>query len=343
LARGWAAVGALAAAAGPVLGGLLVEQSWRWIFLVNLPIGLASLLIGRSVLPRPPAREREPLPDLLGAALVTVAVAALAGALVQAPDWGWRAPATLGLLVLAAAAGAEFVHRCASHRNPLFELSLFRVRGFGLANAASFIFSVAFSIMLLSNVLWCQQVWHYSALRTGLAMVPGPALVPVVTVLSSRAVHRFGPGPLVAAGSALFAAAMLWRVGLVSVRPNYLLDLLPSMLLGGTGVGLALGTLIAAGVTSLPAHRSATGSAMVNAGRQVAAAVGVAILVSLLGSRLAGVDVVSFRQAWVVAAALSGLAGLLALALPRPVAEAELSHVQVAAANAGPGIGSRAS
>jgi EmrB/QacA subfamily drug resistance transporter len=347
VARGWAAVGALAAASGPVLGGLLVEQSWRWIFVVNLPIGLASLLIGRLVLPQPAVREREPLPDLLGAALVTVAVAALTGALVQAPDWGWRAPATLGLLALAATAGVAFVRRCAVHRQPLFELSLLRVRGFGLANAATFTFSVAFSIMLLSNVLWCQQLWHYSALRTGLAMVPGPALVPVVTVLSSRAVHRFGPGPLAAAGSVLFAAAMLWRVGLVSVRPNYLLDLLPSMLLGGTGVGLALGTLIAAGVTSLPSHRSATGSAMVNAGRQVAAAVGVAILVSLLGSRLAGADVVSFRQAWLVAAALSGLAGVLALALPRPVSEpvagVSASRVPVAVAEAATGIGSEAS
>jgi EmrB/QacA subfamily drug resistance transporter len=346
VARGWAAVGALAAASGPVLGGLLVEQSWRWIFVVNLPIGLASLLIGRAVLPQPPVREREPLPDLLGAALVTVAVAALTGALVQAPDWGWRAPATLGLLVLAATAGVGFVRRCAVHRHPLFELSLLRVRGFGLANAATFTFSVAFSIMLLSNVLWCQQLWHYSALRTGLAMLPGPALVPVVTVLSSRAVHRFGPGPLAAAGSALFASAMLWRVGLVSVRPDYLRDLLPSMLLGGTGVGLALGTLIAAGVTSLPGHRSATGSAMVNAGRQVAAAVGVAILVSLLGSRLAGADVVSFRQAWVVAAALSGLAGVLALALPRPIPEAvpgaSRSRVPIAVAEAVPGIGSEA-
>jgi hypothetical protein len=116
------------------------------------------------------------------------------------------------------------------------------------------------------------------------------------------------------------------------------------MLLGGTGVGLALGTLIAAGVTSLPGHRSATGSAMVNAGRQVAAAVGVAILVSLLGSRLAGADMVSFRQAWVVAAALSGLAGALALALPRPVPEAvagaSRSRVPIAVAEAVPGIGS---
>ncbi len=348
IARGWAAVGALAAAAGPVLGGVLVGWSWRWIFLVNLPIGLASLLAGRWVLPHPPPRRREPLPDLAGAALVTGAVGALTGALVQAPGWGWRSPATLGLLGLAALAGGAFVRRCALHRNPLFELGLLRVRGFGLANAATFAFSVAFSIMLLSNVLWCQQLWHYSALRTGLAMMPGPALVPLVTLLSSRAVRRFGSGPLAAVGSAFFAAAMLWRVDFASVTPHYLIDLLPSMLLGGTGVGLALGTLLAAGATALPEHRSATGSAMINAGRQVAAAVGVAILVSLLGSRLAGVGVTGFRQAWIVAAALSGLAGLLSLGLPRPTVARPsnvpaVRPVAVAAVEASPGIGSPAS
>lgn len=347
IARGWAAVGALAAAAGPVLGGLLVGWSWRWIFLVNLPIGLASLLAGLWVLPHPPARRREPLPDLAGAALVTAAVGALTGALVQAPGWGWRSPATLGLLAFAVLAGLAFVRRCAGHRHPLFELGLLRVRGFGLANAAAFAFSVAFSIMLLSNVLWCQQLWHYSALRTGLAMMPGPALVPLVTLLSSRAVRRFGSGPLAASGSALFAVAMLWRVDFARLAPHYLLDLLPSMLLGGTGVGLALGTLIAAGATALPEHRAATGSAMINAGRQVAAAVGVAILVSLLGSRLAGVGVAGFRQAWSVAAALSGLAGLLALGLPRPTVTQpsnvpSTSPTAVAAGQAAPGIGSAA-
>ena len=331
VARGWSAVGALAAAAGPVIGGLLVGWSWRWVFVVNLPIGLASLLVGRWVLPQPPVRQREPLPDLAGAGLVTVAVGALSGALVQAPDWGWHSPATLSLFGLAAVAGAVFVRRCMTHRHPLFELNLLRIRGFGLANAAAFTFSIAFSIMLLSNVLWCQQLWHYSALRTGLAMMPGPALVPVVTVLSSRAVRRFGSGPLAAAGSVLFAAAMLWRVGAVSIRPDYLFDLLPSMVLGGSGVGLALGTLIAAGATALPAHRSATGSAMINAGRQVAAAVGVAILVSLLGNRLTAATLTSFREAWTVAAVLSLLAGLLAVGLRRPVPEPDVPESNVSA------------
>lgn len=318
VARGWSAVGALAAAAGPVIGGVLVLHSWRWVFVVNLPLGLLSLIAGLRVLPHPPAREREPLPDVVGAALVTVSVASLTGALVQAPVWGWSSAATIGLLVLAVLATVLFLRRCTRHPAPLFELSLFSVRGFGLANAAIFVFSVGFSIMLLSNVLWCQEVWHYSPLRTGFAMAPGPALVPVATLLSARAVDRYGTAPVATAGSALFAAGMLWQAAFLNTHVSYAADLLPSMVLGGTGVGLALSTLIAAGVTSLPAQRSATGSAVVNAGRQVAAAVGVAVLVSLVGVRVDAGALSEFRAAWVVAALFGMLAGGLAAAVPRP-------------------------
>jgi hypothetical protein len=318
VARGWSAVGAVAATAGPVAGGLLVLNSWRWVFVVNLPIGLLVLIAGLRVLPHPPAREREPLPDLLGAALVTVAVASLTGALVQATVWGWSSAATIELLILAVLAAAVFLRRCAVHPAPLFELSLFGVRGFGVANAALFVFSVAFSIMLLSDVLWCQEVWHYSPLRTGLAMAPGPGLMPVVTLLSARAVHRYGSAPVATVGSVLFGAAMLWQAVFMSTGASYATDLLPSMVLGGIGVGLALSTLVAAGVTSLPAQRSATGSAVVNAGRQVAAAVGVAVLVSLVGVRVDAGSQGEFRGAWLLAALFGLLAGGLSAALPRP-------------------------
>ena len=271
-ARAWAAVGGLAAASGPVLGGLLVEIDWRWVFVVNLPIGVATIIAGLRTLPRARSRESGPVPDLLGAVLVTASVATLTGALVQAPTWGWGSARTVGLLAIAAVTGGWFARRCLRHHTPLMELHLLRLPRFGIANAGVFVFSVAFAIMLLSNVLWCQEVWHWSALRTGVAMVPGPALVPIVTIASARAMRRLGPGPLVFAGGLLFSAGLTWRVVFVSDAADYVRDLLPSMVLGGIGVGLALGTLIAAGVTSLPANRSATGSALVNSGRQIASA-----------------------------------------------------------------------
>jgi hypothetical protein len=109
----------------------------------------------------------------------------------------------------------------------------------------------------------------------------------------------------VAAGAALFAAGLVYRAVLVSVTPDYLRDLLPSMVLGGTGVGLAMGTLIAAGVQSLPAARAATGSALVNSFRQIAATVGVAVLVTILGAQVGAGSVAGFRAGWLVGAVLS--------------------------------------
>jgi EmrB/QacA subfamily drug resistance transporter len=316
--RLWIAVGALAAAAGPVLGGLLVEASWRWIFVINLPIGIATLVIGARVLPAAPSRPAQPLPDLFGSLLLTASVAALTGAIVQGPGWGWSSPAVLGLSIGAAAALAWFGWRCAHHPRPLIELGLLRVRTFALANTATFGFSVAFAIMLLSNALWCEGVWGYSALRTGLAMAPGPLVVPAATIASARMVRRYGAGRVSAVGCLLFAAGMLWRVLFAGATPDYLSDMLPAMILGGAGVGLGMSTLMASGTTALPHERAGTGAALVNTTRQVAASVGVAVLVAILGGTSArGMGIGGYQAAWLTAAGLSGACAVIALLIRR--------------------------
>jgi EmrB/QacA subfamily drug resistance transporter len=318
--RNWAAVGGLAAAAGPVAGGLLVQVDWRWVFVINVPIGIATVTAGLRALPPTTGREVGRLPDMLGALLVTVSIAALSGALVQAPDWGWLDSRSLLLLAVALISGAAFAVRSLKHSHPLFELHLLRLPLFGTASMGTFVFGIAFAIMLLSNVLWCQDVWHWSALRTGVAMVPGPALVPVVTLLTARAAQRLGHGPLVAAGGMLFAAAMLWRACFASLAVDYWLDLLPSQVLGGVGVGLTLGTLVAAGVSSLPGHRSATGSALINSVRQISATVGVALLVAIVGAQVGPSQRQDFRVAWLVAAALSVVTTVVGTQITRSAA-----------------------
>ncbi|MET8954497.1 MFS transporter [Streptomyces sp. NPDC004393] len=315
--RSWAAMGGLGAAAGPVAGGLLTEVDWRWVFAVNLPIGIAALVAGRSVLPKPAAREAGPLPDLLGALLAVFSVTALSGALVQAPDWGWTSGRIVLLLAVAVISGAAFVLRSLRHPHPLFELDLLRLPRFGAANAGSLVFGVGFAIMLLSNVLWCQEVWHWSALRTGLALAPGPALVPVVTLLTARAAQRFGHGPLIATGGLLFAGGMAWLACSASVTPGYVRDLLPSQLLTGAGAGLALGTLVAAGVHAVPGHRAATGSALVNSVRQISISVGVAVLVAVVGSHVGAASRHDFGIVWCTAAVLGLMTSAFGVHLSR--------------------------
>ncbi|MFD7994676.1 MFS transporter [Streptomyces mexicanus] len=315
--RNWAAVGGLAAAAGPVAGGVLVQVDWRWVFVINVPIGIATVAAGLRALPSTARKEQGRLPDLPGAVLITLAVAALSGALVQAPDWGWLDGRSLLLFTLALVGTAAFTRRSLRHSRPLFELPLLRLPQFGAASIGTFVFGIAFAIMLLSNVLWCQDIWHWSALRTGVAMVPGPALVPVVTLLTARVAQRLGHGPLITTGGLFFAAAMLWRTCFASLEADYWLDLLPSQVLGGVGVGLALGTLVAAGVSSLPGHRAATGSALVNSVRQISATVGVALLVAIVGTHVGPAQRQGFRAAWLVAAALSVATALVGAHLTR--------------------------
>jgi EmrB/QacA subfamily drug resistance transporter len=199
--RAWTAVGGIAAGRGPVIGGLLVTASWRWVFLVNVPIGLLALVAGWRRLPAVPGHQ-VPAPDPVAALFVTLGVGALSFGLVEANSWGWRSAGVVGSLAASVLLlGAAVIHTL-RHRNPLLDPGLFRVRAFSGSSAVGLLFSVASGAMLLSVVLWMQDVWGWSALKAGLAFAPGPLLVPVIAFLvASRAIAKLGAGRVVAIGS----------------------------------------------------------------------------------------------------------------------------------------------
>src|SRR5947209_6748701 len=272
--RAWTAVGGLAAALGPVIGGLLVAASWRWVFFVNVPIGLIALVVGWRRLPHV-AGHRVPAPDTLGALLVTGGIGALSLGLVKGGAWGWGNGRTVASLALAAAALGLFAAHLARHRNPLIDRALFRLRPFTGASSVALLFSASFGAMLLSRVLWAQDVWHWSPLVTGLSIAPGPLMVPLFSFLvAGRLTARFGAGAVIAAGSTSFAAGAAWWALAMGLAPDYAGQLLGGMLLTGIGVGLTLPTLMATGASSLPPHAFATGSAVVNMLRQVGLEIG---------------------------------------------------------------------
>ncbi|WP_158931295.1 MFS transporter, partial [Acidisphaera sp. S103] len=180
--RTWAAVGGLAAALGPVAGGLLVMASWRWIFLVNVPIGVMALAVGWWKLPEVPGHN-VPRPNPWAALLITGGIGALTFAIVKVNDWGW-ASRGIGLSVAAAVVClALFVRHCLRSRNPFVDPKLFHVRQFTGAALVMAPYSVAFGAMLFSVAIWEQTAWGWSALKTGLAIAPGPLLVPVTSLL----------------------------------------------------------------------------------------------------------------------------------------------------------------
>jgi len=313
--RTWTATGGMAAALGPVVGGLLVAASWRWVFLVNVPIGLAALAVGARRLPDVPG-QAIPRPDALGSVLVTVGVGALSAALVQGESWGWGSPATIGVLALSLVSLAVFVWHCRTSANPLVEPALFRVRSFSGATVVAWFFSMAFGAMLLSIVLWEQDVWGWSALRTGLAIAPGPLMVPLFAFLvAGPLIKRFGAGPVIGVGSTIFAAGVAWWALAVGVHPNYVGDMLGGMLLTGIGVGLTLPTFMATATSSLPAQSFATGSGVVNMVRQVGLALGVAVLVAVIGSPTRVDPLAAFQRGWLVIAGFAVVAALASLIL----------------------------
>ena len=304
--RSWAAIGALAAAFGPVIGGLLVQASWRWVFVVNVPVGIAGLVVARRVVPDSRDLAVTRIPDLLGAVLVAVGIGVLALALVKGPDWGWTSYGVLGSLILAAVAVGGFWVRSARHPLPVVELALLRVRAFAWSNVTALLFSVAFAGGLLAAVLWLQDVWHWSALKTGLGLAPGPLMVPVFAAVAQRLSARVPVGVLAAAGCLAFGAGMAIVASSVGPSASYAAAFLPGWLVGGVGVGLAFPTIVSAATADLPPARSATGSAIVTMSRQVGLVLGVSTLVAVLGAPHGYAAVhAAFRDAWWVLTAVA--------------------------------------
>ncbi len=172
----WGAAAAAAAAVGPTLGGALVELSdWRLVFLVNLPIGAAVLLLGSGRLRERPKLDTH-LPDLLGALLLALGLALVTLAIVEGNDWGWTATSTLGCFAAAAALLGGVVWRSTRHPRPIVEPALFAHRSFRIGNLGTLLFAAAFFSLILGNVVFLTSIWGYSVLQAGAATLPGPTL-----------------------------------------------------------------------------------------------------------------------------------------------------------------------
>jgi EmrB/QacA subfamily drug resistance transporter len=302
----WSSIGAMAAALGPPVGGLLVEASWRWVFLVNLPIGVAALVFGPLVL-RESRDTSTGVPDLLGAAGLLVGVGALTFALVEAPDAGWASAEVLAGLVVGAAGIAWTVFRAKRHPVPVLDLASLKVPTLWLACLAMLLFAAGFAAMLFGSVLFLTGIWHDSTLVAGLSQSAGPLTVVGVSLLGGRLAHRFGPGTIAALGGLSFGlGAVFWLVRMTS-SPDYFADMLPGQLLTGLGVGLLMPSLSSVVGTVLPPERWGAGSSMINTSRQVGTVLGTAVLVVIYGGTQ---DLAAFRHGWMFIVATSAAAAL---------------------------------
>ena len=328
--RVWAAVGAVAAAIGPTVGGLLTELSWRWVFLINVPVGLAIIVAAVRVVRDEPVDDDAPTPDILGAGLIAAAAGLLALGLVKSHEWGWTGWRTWLAFGLATMAAALFARRSSRHPAPVIDPALLRVRTFRWSLLAMFLFNVSFAANLLVGVLWLQQVWGYGVLRTGLAVAVGPLLVPATAAVAQRLLPSVSPSRLVIAGSVICALGCALAAVRMGESPAYVGDYLPAWAVGGIGVGLALPNLMAGSTHDLPASMAATGSGVVTMARQIGFVVGVSILFALVGDDVGHAAIDGFRTTWVVAAAVlllaaGAAAGMHSRAASRSVAAAPIA------------------
>ena len=279
----WGAAAALAAAIGPPLGGLLVEVAdWRWIFLVNLPLGAAVMVAGARGLDESRDPAATGLPDLAGAALAALSLGLLALGLVEGNSWGWTSAQTLGSFAGAALLLAAVIARCLTHPRPIVDLALMRIPSFRHGTLGTLLFASAFFSMILGNILFLTGVWGYSVLNAGLAVAPGPLASALIAGPAGRLADRFGHRAVIVPGTLVYAAGLLVLRG-AGLEPDYAGVWLPGQLLVGIGIGLAFPTLGAAAAADIPPERFGVASAVTGAGRQLGAVLGTALLIAIVG------------------------------------------------------------
>jgi predicted MFS family arabinose efflux permease len=265
---------------------LTSEVSWRWVFLVNLPVVVVILVASFRLIDgeRP---EASPLSDFdaVGAGLITSGMLLLVYVLVNAPSVGWGTARTLGELAGALALVVLFVFNEQRHGNPLVPLSLFKIKGLGAADVTQILAMAGFYTMFFLVTLYMEEVLHYSAIRAGLCYLPVTVGAAAGAGAATKAIPKIGTRPLIAGGALLGAAGVFWLSRLPVHGFAYLPDLLPGIVLMGAGVGLVLVGVQNAANGGVPADKAGLAASLITASFQLGGALGLAIFVSLTTGR----------------------------------------------------------
>ncbi len=314
----WTSLGTLGSALGPSLAAVVTQQlSWRWIFVIPLAASAAAFVLAPRLLPegRPEGDPPGPI-DAIGVAQGTVGVACVAFAITEAPRLGWS-----HALVLAAALGAVvllpwFFRRSLRHPEPLLDLHMFRARTVWSANLGNVFLSASGVSIWLVYPLFLVQHWHYSLLRTGLAMTPQPAAAAAAGFLAGRLAERYGVRRVIGVGSLLPLFGTAWLVLRLGPEPQYVRDFLPGALAYSIGFGLIYSPLTGAALRGVSAANLGQANAAFNALRQLAGGLGIAIVIAILGDA-DQIPLASFDHAYLAIATMT-LLGWIVMATCYP-------------------------
>lgn len=342
----WGAMAGLAAAIGPTLGAVLVDGiGWRSVFLVNVPLALGVAVAAAFKIEESKDPDIAPRVDLVAVPAGAAALGLLVFIVVAAETIGWFTPLTIACASAAAILLGLFVLRSLWHPTPVFDIEIARTRSFAIGSLGTLLFVAGFTGWLVFAPTFLTDVWGYSVFRAGFAIAPGPLVMAVVARPAGRAAGRFGHGPVITAGALAATAATLWWLSWIGPEPDYVKTMLPGMLLLGAGVGAGFPMLTAVSMSEVPPRRYAMGAAGSTTVRQVAMAVGIAVVAAIVGSpnaeNGAGIDgeiaadaadaLGPYRTSWLVLAGLFVATALAAQALrqraePNKPKQTEANH-----------------
>ncbi len=288
-AKAMGVIGFVAAGGGSIgvlAGGVLTDVlNWHWIFLVNIPIGAAVIAFCLMLLPGDSGERGRAKLDLAGAVTVTASLMLAVYAIVNGNEQGWTSARTLGLLGLAGAGLALFLALESRVSSPLMPLGLFRLRSIAASNVVGVLWSAAMFAMFFLSALYLQLVLGYSPLEVGLAFLPANLIMGALSLgLSAKIVMRYGVKwplvigmGLVGLGLALFAR--------LPVDGSFAADVLPSMLILGLGIGMAMNPLLLAAMSDVEPQDAGVASGIVNTSFMMGGALGLAVLASVAAAR----------------------------------------------------------
>jgi EmrB/QacA subfamily drug resistance transporter len=271
---------------GVLLGGVLTDfLDWHWIFLVNIPIGAAVVVLALRLLPAAREQASKAKLDVAGAVTVTTALMLAVYAIVNGNREGWLSLQTLGLLAVAAALLGAFLAIESRVSSPLMPLGLIRLRNVATANVVGVLWAAAMFAWFFLSALYLQLVLDYSPLQVGLAFLAGNVVMGILSVsVSAKLVMRFGIKPPLSIGLLVAAVGLLW-LARAPVDGTYVTDVLPSMILLGSGAGIAFNPVLLAAMSEVEPEESGLASGIVNTAFMMGGALGLAVLASLAASR----------------------------------------------------------
>ena len=309
-------LGGVAAAAGPAIGGLMVESAgWRWTFAANIPIGIVVLGVLLRMLTFDRPEGDDGVPDMLGVVLMVGAVAGFILGIVQSDDWGFADPRTIGAVVGSIALGGALVRRSQAHPSPILKLELFEVASFRSGMVLQLLVAGSFGGVFLSELQFLTDAWDLSLFEAGLTIAAIPAVAGPLTVVAGRLADRHGHRTVIVPGMACMLAAGAGFAAFVGAERQLWTVWVPINLLYSIGVGLAHAACQAVAVNEVPASDLGTGAGMSRISQEIGNALTAAIAITLIERAASPAD--GLQATMILLVVLTATALPVALRLPR--------------------------